>query len=104
MVAARRPAKSVRMNRSFLVAFVDFARKEHAEDYGRADLLHFRDELRSKDYAAKYVDTQINFVLTFFKHHLRMCLSFWVERKMPNRNVCAPGAHAPSTWVMGAHP
>src|SRR5262249_37298233 len=72
MVAARRPAKSVRMNRSFLVAFVDFARKEHAEDYGRADLLHFRNELRSKNYAAKYVDTQMNFVLTFFKRHLRM--------------------------------
>ena len=70
LVAARRPAKSVRMNRNFLNAFADLTKKQYADEYGRNDVLSFRNELLAKDYAPKYIDTQLDFILTFFKHHL----------------------------------
>ena len=40
LVAAKRPAKSVRMNRNFLNAFADLAKKQYTDEYGRhGDLL-----------------------------------------------------------------
>ena len=71
LVAAKRPAKSVRMNRNFLNAFSDLTKKPYADEYGRNDVLRFRNELLAKDYALKYIDTQLDFILTFFKHHLK---------------------------------
>lgn len=71
LVAARRPAKSVRMNRNFLNAFADLTKKQYTDEYGRNDVLRFRNELLAKDYAPKYIDTQLDFILTFFKHHLK---------------------------------
>ena len=35
LVAARRPAKSVRMNRNFLNAFADLTKKHYTDEYGR---------------------------------------------------------------------
>ncbi len=71
LVAAKRPAKSVRMNRNFLNAFADLATKHYADEYGRDDVIAFRNDLLSKGYAHKYIDTQMDFVLTFFKHYLK---------------------------------
>jgi len=71
LVAAKRPAKSVRMNRNFLNAFTDLAKKQYTDEYGRDDVIAFRNNLLSKGYEHKYIDTQMDFVLTFFKHHLK---------------------------------
>jgi len=71
LVAARRPAKSVRMNRNFLNAFADLTKKHYTDEYVRNDVLRFRNDLLAKDYAPKYIDTQLDFILTFFKHHLK---------------------------------
>jgi integrase len=71
LVAARRPAKSVRMNRNFLNAFADLTKKQYTDEHCRNDVLKFRNELLAKDYAPKYIDTQLDFILTFFKHHLK---------------------------------
>ena len=71
LVAAKRPAKSVRMNRNFLSTFIDLAKKQYADQYGRDDVIAFRNDLLSKGYKHKYIDTQMDFVLTFFKHHLK---------------------------------
>ena len=72
MIAAKRPAKSVRMNRNFLNAFADLIKKEYADEYKREDVIKFRNDLRDKRYKRKYIDTQMDFVLTFFKHWLKL--------------------------------
>jgi len=72
MVAAKRPAKSVRMNRNFLNAFADLIEKKYADEYKREDVIRFRNELSDKGYKGKYIDTQVDFVLTFFKHWLKL--------------------------------
>src|ERR1700729_4164996 len=41
LVAAKRPAKSARMNRNFLNAFVDLAKKQYTDEYGRDDVIEF---------------------------------------------------------------
>jgi integrase len=71
LVAAKRPAKSVRMNRNFLNAFADLAQKQYEDEYGRNDMIAFRNDLLSKGYGHKYIDTQMDVVLTFFKRHLK---------------------------------
>jgi integrase len=71
LVAAKRPAKSARMNRNFLNAFVDLAKKQYTDEYGRDDVIGFRNDLLSKEYEHKYIDTQMDFVLPFFKHRLK---------------------------------
>jgi site-specific recombinase XerD len=59
------------MNRNFPNAFTDLTKKPYTDEYGRNDVLRFRNELLAKDYAPKYIDTQLDFILTFFKHHLK---------------------------------
>jgi integrase len=71
LVAAKRPTKSVRMNRNFLNAFADLAKKPYSDQYGRDDMIAFRNDLLSREYKHKYIDTQMDFVLTFFRHHLK---------------------------------
>jgi integrase len=72
MVASKRPGKSVRMNRKFLNAFANLIGKEYADEYKREDVIKFRNDLLNDGYARKYIDTQMNFVLTFFRHWLKM--------------------------------
>jgi integrase len=72
MVASKRPAKSVRMNRNFLNAFADLVGNEYADEYKREDVLRFRNHLLKEGYKRKYIDTQMDFVLTFFRHWLKM--------------------------------
>lgn len=72
MVASKRPAKSVRMNRNFLNAFADLIETEYADEYKREDVIKFRNDLRDKGYKRKYIDTQMDCVLTFFKHWLKL--------------------------------
>jgi integrase len=72
MVASKRPGKSVRMNRNFLNAFTNLIGKEYADEYKREDVIKFRNDLLDDGYARKYIDTQMDFVLTFFRHWLKM--------------------------------
>ncbi len=72
MVASKRPGKSVRMNRNFLNAFANLIGKEYADEYKREDVIKFRNDLLDDGYARKYIDTQMDFVLTFFRHWLKM--------------------------------
>jgi integrase len=71
MVASKRPGKSVRMNRNFLNAFAILIGKEHADEYNRDDVIKFRNDLVDKSYKKKYIDTQMDFVLTFFRHWIK---------------------------------
>jgi len=48
LVAAKRPAKSVCMNRNFLNAFTDLAKRQYTDEYGRDDVIAFRNDLLSK--------------------------------------------------------
>jgi hypothetical protein len=72
MVASKRPAKSVRMNRNFLHAFANLIGKEYADEYEREDVIKFRNALLDEGYERKYIDTQMDFVLTFFRHWLKL--------------------------------
>lgn len=45
--------------------------KRYVDEYGRDDVIAFRNDLLSRGYKHKYIDTQMDFVLTFFKHHLK---------------------------------
>jgi integrase/recombinase XerD len=72
MVASKRPGKSVRMNRNFLNAFTDLIGKEHADEYNRDDVIKFRNGLLDKGYERKNIDTQMDFVLTFFRHWIKL--------------------------------
>ena len=72
IVAAKRPGKSVRMNRKFLNSFENLIRKEYADEYNRDDVIKFRNALLAKGYERKYIDTQMGFVLTFFRHWLKL--------------------------------
>jgi integrase len=82
MVASKRPAKSVRMHRNFLNAFSDGSRP-HCDEYGRDDVLAFRNRLLEDRYEHKYIDTQMNTVITFFKRWLKMPICMeqkdWLE-------------------------
>jgi hypothetical protein len=71
-VAAKRPGKSVRMNRNFLNAFANLIGKEYADEYKREDVIKFRNDLLDEGYTRKYIDTQMDFVLTLFRHWLKM--------------------------------
>lgn len=72
IVASKRPGKSVRMNRNFLNTFENLIRKEYADEYDRNDVIKFRNALLDKGYERKYIDTQMDFVLTFFRHWLKL--------------------------------
>jgi integrase/recombinase XerD len=72
MIAAKRPGKSVRMNRNFLNAFAKLIGKEYADEYNRDDVVKFRNALVDKGYEKKYIDTQMDFVLTFFRHWIKL--------------------------------
>jgi len=72
MVASKRPGKSVRMNRNFLNAFANLIGKEYADEYNRDDVIKFRNGLLDKGYKRKYIDTQMDFVLTFFRHWIKL--------------------------------
>ena len=72
MVASKRPGKSVRMNRNFLNAFANLISKGYSDEYNRNDVIKFRNDLLDKDYERKYIDTQMDFVLTFFRHWLKL--------------------------------
>ena len=72
MVAPKRPGKSVRMNRNFLNAFANLIGKEYADAYNRDDVIKFRNGLLDKGYERKYIDTQMDFVLTFFRHWIKL--------------------------------
>jgi len=72
MVAAKRPGKSVRMNRSFLNAFAKLIGKDYVDEYNRDDVVKFRNDLVDKGYKKKYIDTQMDFVLTFFRHWIKL--------------------------------
>jgi hypothetical protein len=82
MVASKRPAKSVRMHRNFLNAFSD-ASKPYCDEYGRDDVLRFRNRLLEERYGHKYIDTQMNTIITFFKRWLKMPICMeqkdWLE-------------------------
>jgi hypothetical protein len=82
MVASKRPAKSVRMHRNFLNALSD-ASKPYCDEYGRDDVLAFRNRLVEERYGHKYIDTQMNTVITFFKRWLKMPICMeqkdWLE-------------------------
>jgi hypothetical protein len=53
MVDAKRPGKSVRMNRNFLNAFANLIGKECADEYNRDDVIKFRNGLLDDGYARK---------------------------------------------------
>jgi integrase len=72
MVEAKRPEKSVRMNRNFLNAFADLIGKRYCDEYTREDVVKFRNKLLGDGYSRKYISTQMDFVLTFFRHHIEM--------------------------------
>jgi integrase len=72
MVASKRPGKSVRMNRNFVNALANLIGKEYADEYNRDDVIKFRNGLLDKGYERKYIDTQMNFVLTFFRHWIKL--------------------------------
>lgn len=72
MVEAKRPEKSVRMNRNFLNAFADLIDKRFCDEYSREDVVKFRNKLLGNGYSRKYISTQMDFVLTFFRHHIGM--------------------------------
>jgi integrase len=72
MVASKRPGKSVRMNRNFLNAFAKLIGKEYADQYNRNDVIKFRNHLLNEGYERKYIDTQMNFVLTFFRRWMKL--------------------------------
>lgn len=72
MVAAKRPGKSVRMNRNFLNAFASLIGREYADEYNRGDVIKFRNALLDKGYERKYIETQVDFVLTFFKRWIKL--------------------------------
>jgi hypothetical protein len=94
LVAAKRPAKSVRMNRNFLNAFADLAQKQYEDEYGRNDMIAFRNDLLSKGYGHKYIDTQMDVVLTFFKRHLKNPIV--MERGDRLKNPCQESSSAPA--------
>lgn len=72
MVEAKRPEKSVRMNRHFLNAFAGLIEKRFCDEYSREDVVKFRNKLLGNGYSRKYISTQMDFVLTFFRHHVGM--------------------------------
>jgi integrase/recombinase XerD len=72
MIASKRPGKSVRMNRNFLNRFANLIGKEYADEYNRDDVMKFRNDLLDKGYERKYIDTQMDFVLTFFRHWIKL--------------------------------
>src|SRR5271155_331737 len=72
MVASKRPGKSVRMNRNFLNAFANLIGKEYADEYNRDDVIKFRNELLGKGYERKYIETQVDCVLTFFRRRIKL--------------------------------
>jgi integrase len=72
MVASKRPGKSVRMNRNFLNAFASLIGKEYADEYNRDDVIKFRNSLLDKGYERKYIETQVDFVLTFFRRCVKL--------------------------------
>jgi hypothetical protein len=72
MVASKRPGKSVRMNRNFLNAFANLIGKDYADEYNRHDVIKFRNDLLDKGYERKHMDTQMDFVLRFFRHWIKL--------------------------------
>ena len=60
------------MNRNFLNAFANLIGKEYADEYNRDDVIKFRNDLLDKGYERKYIDTQMDFVLTFFRHWIKL--------------------------------
>lgn len=72
IVASKRPGKSVRMNRNFLTGFANLTRKEYADEYNRDDVIKFRNDLLDKGYERKYIETQVDFVLTFFRRWIKL--------------------------------
>jgi hypothetical protein len=59
------------MNRNFLNAFANLISKEYGAEYNRDDVIKFHNDLLDKDYEREYIDTQMDFVLTFFRHWLK---------------------------------
>jgi integrase len=74
LVLSKRPAKTVRMKRNFLIAFAALIGKEHADEYRREDVLIFRNSLVAQKCEPKYVETQMMTVVTFFNRWLRIHL------------------------------
>jgi integrase len=72
LVLSKRPAKTVRMRRNFLNAFADLIGKEFCDEYNREDVIKFRNNLTGQNYRLKYIDTQMNVVVTFFKQWVKM--------------------------------
>ena len=72
MVASKRPGKSVRMKLNFLNAFAKLIGKEYVDQDNRSDVIKFRKRLFNKDDERKYIDTQMNFVLTLFKRWIKL--------------------------------
>jgi hypothetical protein len=72
MIASKRPGKSVRMNRNFLYGFANLVGKEYADQCSRDDVIRFRNHLLNEGYERKYIDTQMDFVLTFFRHWIKL--------------------------------
>jgi integrase len=93
LILSKRPAKTVRMRRNFLTAFADLIGKEHADDYRRGDVLVFRNSLMAQKYEPKYIDTQMNVVVTFFKQWLKMPIR--MEKK--DWPECPPNPPEPYT-------
>jgi len=60
------------MNRNFLNAFAKLIGKEYADEYNRGDVIKFRNALVDKGYEKKYIDTPMDFVLTFFRHWIKL--------------------------------
>src|ERR1019366_4617657 len=46
--------------------------REYADEYKREDVIKFRNDLLDKGYERKYIDTQMDFVLTFFRHWIKL--------------------------------
>lgn len=102
MVASKRSGKSERMNRNFLNAFANLTNKEYGDEYNRDDVIRFRNDLLDKGYERKYIDTQMDFVLTFFRHWLKLPIQspsrLWQPGR-PNR----PPAEAQSQILIREH-
>jgi hypothetical protein len=102
MVASKRPGKSVRMNRNFLNAFAYLIGKEYADEYNRDDVIKFRNGLLDEGYKRKYIDTQMDFVLTFFRHWIKSPIH--MERGDRLDNSAAAGAQTSSVVLSDEYP
>jgi hypothetical protein len=84
MVASKRPGKSARMNRNFLNAFANLIGKEYADRHNRDDVIKFRNGLLDKGYERKYIDTQMDFSLTFFRHWIKLPIQMETGDRLEN--------------------